>query len=673
MSAVALAPTDAREARWLPIAGDIALALLPAALTVYLSLRDGGYFPGSAAWAAAEVALCIAVFLIIASRPWAGLSLPLAVAIAAIGGLAVWTFASSDWSGTPVRATFEYTRVLLYALTLILFGLLPFSIRRIRWMLYALAAATVVVCSLALVARTLPDLVFDPGLNDYDRLGYPLGYWNGLGFVAALGAVLSTHLACSARGPWYPRVLGAAAIPLFAATLYYTLSRGGTWAAVGAVAVYLIVGRPRAMLGGLLATAPPVVLMLTLIDPPGALTDSPWAVPDAIAAGHDAALVIGLSVLAAGLLRGAAHPLDAWTRSFRLPAQARRPALAAATVGLLAVTLVASAAFDIPNLLSAKYSEFTSDTASFDSQGSGRLLAAYDNGRRQHWDVALAAYRRDRLHGSGAGMYAIDWAREPRESGSVQDAHSFYLELLGELGWPGLALGVLALALILGGFAFRARGRNRTIFAALLAAGLAWAGQASVDWLWEMPAVTLWLFAFGGAALAKSAGPAARLPAWTIGVRVAGVAVCLALMVLPTRVALSQVRLDSSLEAVSAGNCERARDEARSALSALSERASPHHVIAFCDYQEQRPKQAVRAMAEAAERDSRSWKLRYGLAVARAAAALDPRPQIALARRLNPRDKLVREAAEAFQGKEPRGWRRAARQFAIPAPGPPVP
>src|SRR5215212_5943480 len=125
MSEVGLAPVDARTSRWPATAGDVALALLPAALTVYLSLRDGGFFPGSAAWAAAEVALCIAVFLVIASRPWGGLSIPLAVAIAAIGGLAAWTLISSDWSGSAVRSIIEYTRVLLYALTLILFGLLP--------------------------------------------------------------------------------------------------------------------------------------------------------------------------------------------------------------------------------------------------------------------------------------------------------------------------------------------------------------------------------------------------------------------------------------------------------------------------------------------------------------------------------------------------------------------
>ena len=171
-------------------AGDVLLALVPGVLTLYLSLRDGGFFPGTTALAAAEVALCVAVVLVIARRPWGGLGIPLGVAIAAIAGLAAWTLASSDWSGTAVRAMLEYTRVLLYALTRVLFGLLPFSRRRVRWMVYGLAAAAVAVCGVALVARTLPEVLFDEGLVYGDRLSYPLGYWNALAFMAGLGTVL---------------------------------------------------------------------------------------------------------------------------------------------------------------------------------------------------------------------------------------------------------------------------------------------------------------------------------------------------------------------------------------------------------------------------------------------------------------------------------------------------
>ncbi len=80
------------------------------------------------------------------------------------------------------------------------------------------------------------------------------------------------------------------------------------------------------------------------------------------------------------------------------------------------------------------------------------------------------------------------------------DAHGLYPETLGELGLVGLILLVTALVAILAGLAVRIRGKDRTVYAALFAATLAWMLAAAVDWHWEMPVVTLWLFAAGGAA-----------------------------------------------------------------------------------------------------------------------------------------------------------------------------
>ena len=654
------------------IAGDLWPALLLAALTVYLSLRDGGFFPGTAALAAVEVALCIAVVVAVARRPWSGVGIPLLVGIAAIAGLAAWTLASSEWSATPARAAIEYTRVLLYALTLVLFGLLPFSPRRVRWMLYAFAAAVVGVCGVALVARTLPEVIFYEGLNTTDRLGYPLNYWNALGFFAGLGIVCCAHLTCSIREPLAVRVLAAAAAPLLAATLYYTLSRGATWAAAGALVVYLLAGRPRALIGGAVATVPPVVVMLLAIDPADALTDAVW-LPATVPAGRDAALAVALSVAAAAVLRILALPLDYWVGRVSLPERARRPALAAATVGLVALALGGAAAFDVPEAVSDKYAEFTSRDAGPDSLGTDRLLSARSSGRKEHWDVALAAYRRDAFHGSGAGMYGSDWARDRETGSSVQDAHSFYIELLGELGWPGLAMGALALLVVLGGFAWRARGPDRALFAMLLAGALAWAAQASVDWLWEMPAVTLWLFAFGGAVLAANRRSRARRASPRAGARAAIAGLCLILILLPAHVALSQDRLDSGLQAVHEGDCDRARPELRGALSTAPERPSPYHAIAFCDFYDGRPRQAVRAMGSAVKRDPSNWELHYGLAVARAAAGLDPRRELRLALALNPREKRLREATGLLQADTKAGWRRAGAKLGLPAPGPPIP
>jgi len=669
------APQEADRARsgaWLPFAGDLGLALVPAALTAYIGLRNGGFFPGTAALAAAEVALVIALVLGVARRPWGGISVPLIVAVAALGGLAAWTLASSDWSGSTARATIEYSRVLLYVLVLVLFGLLSFSVRRIRWMLYGLATVAVALCAVALVARTMPEVIYFEGLGEEERLGYPLNYWNALGMLAGVGIIFCGHLACSIRDSRIARVLGAAAIPLLTATLYYTFSRGASWATAGAVVVYVVVARPRALVSGAVATVPPVFALLLTLNPANAVTDRRW-LPEAFSAGHEAATAIVIAVAATAAIRTIMLPYDGWAANVRLPERARRPVLAGATIALLAVVLAGAAAFDVPEVVSAKYAEFNSEDDNLTGGGGSRLLSARNNGRQEHWDVSMAAYRRDPGHGSGAGMYSVDWARDRSNNVSVLDGHSFYVELLGELGWPGLVLAAVALLTLLGGFAFRARGPDRALFAALLAAGLAWAAQASVDWIWEMPAVTLWLFAFGGAVLARRSRTDESPPSWTIGLRVVGVALCVAIMMLPMRVSVSQARIDSGLDAMDDGDCRVARAEARKALDVMSERAMPYQMIAYCDMGQNQDRHAVRSLRQAIDRDPYSWELHLSHAVARARAGQNPQRAIQSALKLNPRDQLINRVADRLSGRTPRAWRRGGGLANITPPAPPGP
>ena len=82
------------------------------------------------------------------------------------------------------------------------------------------------VCAIALTTRLLPN-VWPIGANlANDRLSYPITYWNALGLLASLGIVFCLHMATRARGPRLTRVLGAAAVPLLATTVYFTFSRG---------------------------------------------------------------------------------------------------------------------------------------------------------------------------------------------------------------------------------------------------------------------------------------------------------------------------------------------------------------------------------------------------------------------------------------------------------------
>ena len=662
--------SDVRRRQNLEEAGWLLAMFLPGALTVFLGFRSGGFYVGATSLAAAEMALVVSLRFALARRPLQGVSKPLAVAVVAMACFCAWTLLSANWSHSVSRALPEYSRALLYGLTLLFFGMLPFNVRRIRWMVYGVAAAAVAICTAALIARLLPHVIFDPTLVSEHRLGYPLTYWNALGILACVGAVLCAHLACSTRDSWIARVLGAAAVPLFALTLLYTLSRGGIWAAAGALVVYTVVGRPRALISGAIATVPTTLIALAVATPTSTITES---YPNGmVAEGKHVALVLAGCMLGAGLLRASLLPLDGWLVRLRLPERARRPVLAGTAAIALVLVLAAATAANAPHAVQTKYHEFTDRTNTSPAAGEARLLSARPENRLALWHVALDAYRENQLHGAGAGTYAERWDRyRPISAGQVLNAHSLYLEVLGELGLVGLVVLLVAIALIIGSFAYRARGPDRALFAALLACGLAWAVHAGVDWDWQMPAVTLWLFAFGGAALARSLRRrrrSHRAELRRVAMRIAGVLACLGLAILPARVAISQARLDSAIDAMRGEHCQQARAESRSALSVLSQRPTPDMVIAYCDMVGGSYRGAVAAMGQARARDPLNWEVYYGLALARAAAGLDPRAAASEAAKLNPGDPRASTAPRRLHGDSKRAWIAAGRSTVLVEP-----
>jgi hypothetical protein len=669
--------TEAAVRNWLrehEEAGWRLLMLLPGLFTVLLAFRSGGFFEGATSLAAAEMALVLGLRFALSRKPLQGVGKPVVIAVAAMALFAGWTLLSANWSDSVARALPAYSRALLYGLFLLFFGTLPFDPRRIRWMVYGIAAAIVIVCGTALIARLLPEVILDPALVKESRLAYPLTYWNALGILACIGTVLCTHISCSTRDTALARVLAAAAVPVCVLALYYTLSRGGIWAAPAALVVYALIGRPRALLSGAMAILPTAGIVLLIASPSSSVTDGyPIGM---VSEGKHIALVLLGCMFGAAVLRACLLPLDALLTGLHLPSRARRPAFVGVIVTGLVLVVAVGAAANVPHLVDTKYHEFTDRRNTGPAAGEKRLLSARPEGRFALWDVALDSYRSNTFHGRGAGTYALSWEKERKTTEHVINAHSLYLEVLGELGIVGLVLLLIALALILGAFAYRIRGPDRALFAALLAAGLAWAVHAGVDWDWQMPAVTLWLFALGGAALARSLrwrrrGRPRELRRTVI--RAGGAIVCVALAVLPAQMAISQARLSSAIGDLEGAHCRAAKSEAGSSLFAVGERPTPYMVIANCDIEEGRYGAANVALLRALERDPGNWELHYELAIVRGGAGLDPRPAARKAAALNPYEPLARSAPIRFKGRNRHAWERAARGALLlpPTPGDP--
>ena len=653
-----------RTKEWLRAAPLVA----PGALAVYFGFNSGGYFPGAPAVVAVVLAVALALRLVTARHPLAGMSPLLLAAGGAMAAFACWALVSAGWSDAAGRALLEYDRALCYLLALIAFGSLGYTPPRLAVMLRWLAVGFFVICAAGVIVRTLPDVwTVDPGVAT-DRLSYPLTYWNALGGVAGLATILMLHLTASEREPRYVAVLAAAALPVTTATAFMTFSRGGIGGGIIGVLLLLAVGRPRALAGALAAAVPTCLVVLVVAYGTDALATAPSQAPDVLSSLHRVAVVIALAMLVAGALRIAGFRLDAHVAR-RLVARAGKPPerrrIVAAGAATAVVVIGLLLAVDAPAYVQRQYDRFLTGASTAEIPLRSRLLDAGNSGRIDNWRVAVDGFEAHPLAGTGAGTYQTLWMRDRRLDLDVVDAHSLYVEVLSELGIVGLLLLLGTILTILGGSVARARGPDRGPPAAMFAAGTAWALHAGIDWTWEMPAVTFWIFALGGMALAA---PVDRPRLRDLG-RVPRLVLALGLLVLavtPASVWRSQAKLNEAVREFRAGDCAGAIDASLASLSAVGSRPEPLEIVGFCDVRLGQNQLAVQALERAQQRDPDGWEAAYGLALVRGAVGQDPRAAAQRAYALNPKGEMTRRAAEALTSTDnPRAWQRRARALPL--------
>jgi hypothetical protein len=128
--------------------------------------------------------------------------------------------------------------------------------------------------------------------------------------------------------------------------------------------------------------------------------------------------------------------------------------------------------------------------------------------RASYYRVAWHEYTGHPLLGSGAGTFALYWARSGHVAsrGGALDAHSLYLETLAELGPLGLAL---LLAMLLYPLRAALAHRRAPYVPAAASAYVAFLLHAGLDWDWEMPVVVVASLSCA-AAVVSSTTPRAR-------------------------------------------------------------------------------------------------------------------------------------------------------------------
>lgn len=645
-----------------PTVATRAIALLPGALVVYLGFNAGGFFPEATAVAVVVVAMVLLLRTALAADPFAGFGPLLGAAAGALALYTGWTLLSSTWSDAPARALTEFNRSLLYLLVLVLFGSLAWTRRSGSWLVRGLAVGIGVVSIAGLVIHLLPDVWQVPRDFEARRLGPPITYWNAMGLLSAFGVLLCLHLTGSAKEPPAARVLGAAAVPVLATTVFFTFSRGAIAAGVIGVLVYMVAARPRALVSGVLATVPATAVALSAAYGADRLAGANPTSAGAVAQGHDVALVVAMCAAAAAVSRLLLLlALDARLVRATIPQPPRRVVVGVGAA-VLTAAVAAALALNLPGALADQYRLLvTTDPTGGDLRS--RFTVASSKGRVDGWKVALQEFEGAEFKGRGAGTYQLAWEKRRPFAGQVRDAHSVYIEVLDELGLVGLMFLAGVVVMPLAAAARRLRGENRALYGALFAVGVTWALRAGIDWDWEMPVVTTCFFAVGGVALARSerAGPGRS---FSRSARVAIAAGWLVLALTPVLIGLSQARLDKAERAYQDGNCKQAEESALASISVLAVRPEPYDILGYCTLRRGFDQQAVEAMERAVELDPENSTFHYDLAVARGAAGLDPRPEAAIALRLNPLDAAAQELVEDFRTEDPARWRRAAKRAA---------
>jgi hypothetical protein len=647
-------------------------ALGPATITAYLAFRSGGYFAGASGVVCVVLGIALVLRLMLAENPFEGFGPAMVWATVGLGGFAVWTLVSAFWSHAPAQALIAFDRSLMYWLALVLFGSFGWRSERLLWAVRALAATMVVVAILSLITRILPEIHSIPIGLEKDRLSYPITYWNGLGVFLAVALVLCCGLATRDDEPIWSKALASAAVPILAATMYFTFSRGAIGALVIGMAALVLLTFRRGSITAAIAIVPPTAVAVLLCLGTHVLSTEHYEAPRGITEGHHLALeLVGLAIVA-GLLRLALVPLDRRMERIEVSDAARRRAWAVFAGVAVIVAFCGVLAFS--GKISDGFEKFTESSGIADTgELQHRLTNFNNNGRIAQWHLALDSFSKEPLHGSGAGTFARLWAKEGNNQFRVIDSHSLYLGVMAELGLVGILLLLLGMLAILVAAARRIFGPDRVLQATVFAALLTWAVHAGFDWDWQLTATGFFFFALGGMAIAAKPGEeeeeaeTARVPAlFGRTGRLALSVGCLVLVVTPALVAISQGKLDSSVRKFDEGNCGGASREALSAIHVLSVRPDPYQVIGFCDMIEGQDALAVSLMETAVKRDEGEWESWYGLAVAQAAAGQDPRAAAAKAYELAPHEPLAEEGNELFTSGNPKIWKRRAETARLP-------
>jgi hypothetical protein len=604
------APEEDRRISLSRIGIDEFVTALAAVLVFVLAVNRGTYGVESRAVTGIVILWTIVISaglgLVRVRRPTAAAAV-VSVSLLAFGLL---TLLSWIWSPNPAAALDEFNQVASFVGVFVLIATIG-RVASVRAWSDGIAIGIAAVGLFSVVTRLIPELVNTGApLRDLPggqaRLAYPIGYWNALAILIAIGMPLLLRVAVDARGA-VSRALAAGVLPALGGALYLTSSRTGALSAVIGTLLFALAYRRRRyaiVVIGLCGTG--VAVCAWIITGRGALMNGPLESHAAAAQGHAALPMIAAVCVVVGLVWGFGSRYAASWGSVRVD---RGVAIGVVVVAVIAV-------FALHPLRQFDRFKSTTVVATTSSDYATRhLLSASGNGRWQLWTVALKEWRAHPVLGGGTGSFLPAWTQKRPYNLYVQNAHSLVAETVAELGAAGLLLllGFFGGTVVVGVRRIAAATRDTSgLPVALVGAFLAFAAGASVDWIWQVPAVAI--VGVAVAALVCSLRPrpgveesrelpvVARVSAVVVGV------VMIATQALPL---ISDIYLNSSQTEAARGNLAAAARDARAARSVTPWAAAPYVQLAQIQESTGANVAALSSIAAATARETRNYYYWY--------------------------------------------------------------
>jgi hypothetical protein len=492
-------------ASWKEHLGALVPGLIAVALMILWAEHDGGYDADTWYWGALLLLALGAGLTVARGLRRTALTRTGRIALGAFALYVAWSYLSIAWASAPGSALEGSNRALLYLIVFGLMATLPWTPRGALVALLAFALGIGVLAVTILLRLAAADHV--EAMIVSGRLEATTGYFNATAALFTIGALTTTALAARRE---LPGLLRGLLIALAAASLQLVViaqSRGWlfTLPIVLILVIVVVRDRMRFVAAAVLPVAAAVIPAHRLI----AASQSAGAAALNHAVQSPARL--SLMLCAAALVLGT---LLAWSdRLITPPALSRRRrlgvaavvtalVLAAASVGALKVTSGDPAGF-----VKAQWNGFRHDSNAADV---GSHFTTVGSGRYDFWRVALKAFASHPIGGLGQDNFGDYYILHRRTDEEPTWTHSLEMRLLAQTGIVGFALFFVFLVAAVA-LARRARrigdGLTQAVVGVALLPLIVWFVHGSVDWFWELPALTGPALGFLGIACSLSPQP----------------------------------------------------------------------------------------------------------------------------------------------------------------------